>query len=138
MWDLWAWVSGASLRLHPLDSSLNVWAGLPGVKALGDFRLHFVLWPFVVGFHVGGGGWHATYIFGPFCLLPLSAWWPFVYFAVVVSPLYHVGFIFLSHLPCHLLKFFFFVSCSIFALEVSLTYLFICSIYPHYFYFIII
>ena len=30
---------------------------------------------------------------GPFFLFPLSAWWPFVYFAVVASPLYRVGFI---------------------------------------------
>ena len=24
VWGLWAWVSGASLGLHPLDSALNV------------------------------------------------------------------------------------------------------------------
>ena len=53
---------------------------------------------------------------GPFCLLPLFAWWPFVNFAVVASPLYRVGFIgrfhifakrvyFKTHFPCHLLNF---------------------------------
>ena len=37
--------------------------------------------------------WHGADSFEPFCLFSLSAWWPFVYFAVVASLLYRVGFI---------------------------------------------
>ena len=81
---------------------------------------------------------------GPFCLLPLSAWWSFVYFAVVASPLYRVGFIGgqgeCTLKPTFLVipRNFFFVYFSILILGVSLTYLFIYFFYPHYFYFIII
>ena len=43
----------------------------------------------------GGGGAVGMELisFGLFYLLPLTARWPFVHFAVVASPLYRVGFI---------------------------------------------